>query len=125
MNFKLAKNLRNRLRKALLKQVALKNDTTESLLGISYSEFTNYIKFLMSDDMNWLNIELDHIRPLSFDLRDIKQLKQAAHYTNIQPLLAKDNLSKRDRFHEHDIWSQSEKLYDYENYKHYSQLLNE
>ena len=98
MNFKLAKNLRNRLRKALLKQVALKNDTTESLLGISYSEFINYIEFLMSDDMNWGNIELDRVRPLSsFDLSDIEQLKEAAHYTNIQPILTKDNRSKNNR----------------------------
>ena len=43
INFKLAKNLRSRLRKALLHQLTSKNDTTEELLGISYSEFKNYI----------------------------------------------------------------------------------
>ena len=80
----------------------------------------------MSDDMNWGNIELDHVRPLSsFDLSDIEQLKEAAHDTNIQPLLTKDNRSKSNRIHEYDIWSQSERLYDNENYKYYSQLLNE
>ena len=126
INFKLAKNLRGRLRKALLKQVASKNDTTEALLGISYSEFRNYVEYLMTPNMNWLNTQLDHVRPLSsFDLKDIEELKAAAHYTNIQPLLAKDNLTKGDRFHEHDIWSQSERLYDYETLKYYSQLLNE
>ena len=126
INFKLANNLRNRLRKALLKQVASKNDTTEELLGNSYSEFKNYIEFLMTDDMDWLNIHLDHVRPLSsFNLKDIEQLKEASHYSNIQPLLAKDNLTKGDRYHEHDIWSQSEKLYDYENYKYYSQVVND
>ena len=80
----------------------------------------------MSDGMSWNNIELDHVRPLSsFDLSDIEQLKEASHYSNIQPLLTKDNRSKSNRIHEHDIWSQSERLYDYENYKYYSQLLNE
>ena len=126
INFKLANNLRSRLRKALLKQVASKNDTTEALLEISYSEFRNYVEYLMTPDMNWLNIQLDHVRPLSsFDLKDYEQLKEATHYTNIQPLLAKDNRSKSDRYHEFDLWLQSENLYNYENYKYYSQLLNE
>ena len=69
------------------------------------------------------NIHLDHVRPLSsFDLKNYEQLKEASHYTNIQPLLAKDNLTKGDRFHEHDIWLQSERLYDY---KYYFYLVNE
>ena len=114
INFKLANNLRNRLRKALLNQASSKNDTTEELLGISYSEFREYIEFLMCKEMNWLNIHLDHVRPLSsFDLKDIEQLREAAYYTNIQPLLAKDNLLKGDRYHEYDIWLQSENVYDY------------
>ena len=126
INFKLATNLRNRLRKALLNQVASKNDKTEDLLGISYSEFKDYIEFLMTSDMGWKNIELDHVRPLSsFDLKDCEQLKEAAHYSNIQHLLAKDNRLKSNRIHEYDLWSQSEKLYDYETFKYYSQLLNE
>ena len=49
----------------------------------------------MTDEMNRKNKELDHIRPLSsFDLTIIDQLKEAAHYTNIQPFIAKDNRSK-------------------------------
>ena len=36
-----------------------------------------------------------HIRPLSsFDLTDKEQLKEACCYANLQPLWAKDNLSK-------------------------------
>ena len=62
--------------------------------------------------MEWNNIELDHVKPLSsFDLTDINQLQQADHYTNIQPLLAKDNRTKGDRYNEHNLWSQSEKKY--------------
>ena len=114
INFKLAANLRSRLRKALLKQVASKNDETESLLGISYSEFKNYIEFLMTDEMNWDNIHLDHVRPLSaFDLKDYEQLKEASHYTNIQPLLPKDNLLKGDRYSEYDLYLHSQRVNDY------------
>ena len=114
INFRLAHNLRNRLRKALLKQVTRKNDTTEALLGISYSEFKNYIEFLMSDEMKWNNIELDHVRPLSsFDLKDIEQLKEASHYSNIQPLLAKDNRIRSNNYHEYDLVVQASRVYDY------------
>ena len=56
ISFKLASNLRNRLRKALLRQVKSKNDITGSLLRVSYSEFRNYIKFLMSNEMEWINM---------------------------------------------------------------------
>ena len=54
INFRLASNLRSRLRKALLNQVTSKNDTTETLLGITYNEFKEYIEFLMTPDMNCL-----------------------------------------------------------------------
>jgi hypothetical protein len=46
---------------------------------------------------NWAHRgwHLDHIRPLSsFDLTDEAQLKEAMHYTNLQPLWARDNLRK-------------------------------
>lgn len=50
------------------------------------------------EEMSWENYgewHIDHIKPLAlFDLTDRKQLKQACHYTNLQPLWAVDNLSK-------------------------------
>ena len=40
----------------------------------------------MSPEMTWELVELDHIQPLSsFDLTNPEQLREAAHYTNIQP----------------------------------------
>ena len=87
INYRLSEKLRNRLRQALLRELSKKNETTEALLGISYSEFKEYIEFLMTDDMNWNTFELDHVRPLaSFDLKYINQLKEASHYSNNQPL---------------------------------------
>ena len=53
--------------------------------------------------MSWENHglhtwHLDHIKPLSsFDLRKESEQYKAMHYTNFQPLLAQDNLRKRDK----------------------------
>ena len=62
--YRLAQKLRNRLRKALLKQLTQKNDKTEDLLGISFEEFKEYIEFLMTSDMRFDNIHLDHVKAL-------------------------------------------------------------
>ena len=71
--------------------------------------------------MNWKNIDLDHVRPLSsFDLTDPNQLKEASHFSNIQPLLKQDNRKKGSSYHEHDLAVQKEKVYDYECFKYYS-----
>lgn len=47
---------------------------------------------------NWGEWHVDHIRPLaSFDLEDSADLAMACHYTNLQPLWAKENLAKGNR----------------------------
>ena len=114
--YRLACNLRPRLCKALLKQVTRKNPSTLELLGFSFEEFKDYIEFLMSPGMTWKNIDFDHIQPLSsFDLTDPTQLKEASHFSNIQPLFKHDNRKKGANYHEHDLMVQNE----YEYFKYY------
>ena len=61
-----------------------------------------WIESQFVDGMSWDNHgewHIDHIRPCaSFDLTDPEQQKECFNYKNLQPLWAKDNLSKGDRF---------------------------
>lgn len=72
-------------------------------LGCSLEEFKTYIESKFKPGMSWDNHtrsgwHLDHVIPLSsFDLTDPKQVKQALHHTNLQPLWAEENLRKGNR----------------------------
>lgn len=98
--YKIKKNLRIRLNKAL--KGKLKKSSAFRDLGMDMETFMKYIESLFYGDMTWENYgdywDLDHIRPLSsFDLLDEFQLKQASHYSNIQPLTKKHNSIKKGR----------------------------
>lgn len=75
-----------------------KSEKTKKLLGCSYIEFKKYIESKFKPGMSWKNkhlFHIDHIRPCSsFDLTDPQQQAQCFHYTNLQPLWSKENLSK-------------------------------
>lgn len=96
--YAIASRLRRRLLAGL--KANLKTGTIIRDLGCSIAEFKTYIESLFEPGMTWENRgkegwHFDHIRPLaSFDLTDPEQYKQAAHYTNIQPLWAKENRLK-------------------------------
>lgn len=51
--------------------------------------------------MTWENYgewHIDHIKPCaSFDLNDPEQQKLCFHYTNLQPMWAKENQKKADK----------------------------
>ena len=92
-SFKLMRNLRCRLHQALKGEN--KSAATQELLGICADECRKYIEAQFTKGMTWQNIHVDHIVPCaSFDLTDPEQQRQCFHYTNLQPLLAKENLSK-------------------------------
>lgn len=96
--FRLKSQLRSRLRKAL-KRNSKKGSAVEDL-GCSIVSLKNYLQNKFKPGMSWDNWSLkgwhiDHIVPLSaFDLTVEEELKKACHYTNLQPLWAKDNHSK-------------------------------
>ena len=98
VQFRLGLALRNRLRRAVKNQQ--RTSSAIRALGCTIKELKRHLEAQFTDGMSWENWALDgwhidHIKPLaSFDLTDRKQLLEACHYTNLQPLWAKENLSK-------------------------------
>lgn len=92
----LSNNLRHRLRDAL--KIKQKIGSPIKELGCSVDELKAYLVSQFTDGMTWDNYgewHIDHIKPLiGFDLTDKVQFLEACHYTNLQPLWAKKNLSK-------------------------------
>ncbi len=95
---KLKKNLRSRMGMAIKKNS--KSGSAVQDLGCSIEELKVYLEAKFQPGMTWENHatngwHIDHIKPLnSFDLSNREQFLEACHYTNLQPLWAKDNLSK-------------------------------
>lgn len=101
INFKLRKILRCRVLNALSGQV--KGASVIENLGCSVEDLRKHLESKFLPGMTWGNHgingwHIDHIEPLAnFDLTDPEQVKIACRYTNLQPLWAKDNLTKADK----------------------------
>jgi hypothetical protein len=120
------RSLQNKLSCSLRKRLtkALKNNTkcgsSVSDLGCSIDFLREYFGWKFTDGMSWANYgewHIDHIKPLSmFDLTDREQFLEACHFTNLQPLWAKDNWSKNNKV-------DGIPLKDYAHQKQYSKRL--
>jgi hypothetical protein len=101
INYKLKHTLRTRLNSAVRNNQ--KSGSAISDLGCSIEDFKIYLESKFLPDMSWENWtfdgwHIDHIVAIStFNLTNIEELKKACHYTNLQPLWAKDNLSKGNK----------------------------
>jgi hypothetical protein len=94
--FRIICNLRSRISQFVKSRKLHKDNQTLVLLGIDLDNFKSYLESKFSVGMSWENYgewHIDHIIPLSStDNKD--DLVRLCHYTNLQPLWAKDNLSK-------------------------------
>jgi hypothetical protein len=90
------------LRNVIIANGGRKAAKTEELLGCTVAEARAHLEAQFLPGMTWDNHgewHIDHIRPCaSFDFSDSQQQKECSHYTNLQPLWAKDNLSKSDKW---------------------------
>jgi len=72
---------------------------TKDLIGCTKEEFKQHIESLFKPGMTWENIEIDHIKPISwFDLEDENEVRKCFHWKNTQPLFKADNRKKFDKW---------------------------
>lgn len=99
--YRLAAKLRQRL--AVAVRSGAKAGSAVRDLGCTIDDLKKYLEAQFSPGMTWQNWgrkgwHIDHKKPLAaFDLTDPEQAKEACHYTNLQPLWYRDNLSKGAR----------------------------
>ena len=98
IQYKLRHNLRSRLRKTLHGKAHGLSPVRH--LGCSVEDLKLYLESKWQTGMNWKNYDLlgllrFHFKSLnSFNLSCQDEFLNACQYTNLQPLWAKDNLSK-------------------------------
>jgi len=106
INYRLKKRLRSRLSTALKRNS--KSKSTLKLLGCTIQKLKQHLENRFKKRMTWNNYgfygwHIDHIRPcFSFDLSKAKEQRKCFHYTNLQPLWAKENYRKRKT--DKEIW---------------------
>lgn len=108
--FKMTHSLRVSLNKILKRRDIKKSTSVVRAIGCTQAEFVAHIESQFypnketGEMMTWENHgvwgwHLDHIKPLcSFNLSDPKEVKLANHYTNLQPLWAKENIRKGGKY---------------------------
>ena len=95
--------IRDRMAKAMKRYASgtIKTGSRLRYLGCSAPELCRYVQGMWKHGMTWQNYgkawHLDHVIPLaSFSLTQEEQRHKAFHYTNLQPLWAKENIRKSD-----------------------------
>ena len=94
--FKFKGDLRARITQDFSKKGYSKNSKTEQILGCSFDTLKKHFESKFTEGMNWDNQgewHIDHIIPLA-TAKTEEDVIRLNHYTNLQPLWAKDNLSK-------------------------------
>lgn len=100
IKFVIVKRLRGRINEAL--KGKNKSASTQELTGCTWVFLKQYIEKQFKEGMSWENRHLwhvDHIRPCaSFDLSKEEEQKKCFHYSNLQPLWARENLTKGSKW---------------------------
>jgi len=98
--YKMICSIRNLLNNAFNKRMKVgKRKQAEEILGCSIEFFIDHLKRQFKDGMTLENHgewHIDHIIPLSSATTEEEVIK-LNHYTNLQPLWAKENIQKRNK----------------------------
>ena len=112
INYRLIKNTRCRIYHAL--NGKSKSSSTKDILGMDIDLYRKWLEFQFTPEMNWSNIEIDHVKPICmFDVSNDEQLKEAFSWKNTQPLLKQDHKLKGTKFNFLDYQLQFIKAYQF------------
>ena len=90
VNFQVIHNTRRTIHHAL--NGKLKSSSTRDILGIEIETYRKWIERQMAPEMNWDNIEIDHVKAICmFDVSKDEGLREAFTWKNTQPLLKHDH----------------------------------
>lgn len=97
--------LRKNLARRMLLALKSKSQSTYSLIGCTPQFLREWLESKFKEGMTWENYgpvwHVDHKKPMAlFDLNESAQQAEACNYRNLQPLFAKDNISKSDKYEE-------------------------
>jgi hypothetical protein len=97
-NYKIAKNLRRRLNEFVNSGKAVKLESAVSFIGCTVDELKIHLSGQFTEGMSWENYgewHIDHIIPCAaFNLVEEDHQRKCFHYSNLQPLWARDNITK-------------------------------
>ena len=92
----------------------IKQSSSINILGIGIDFYRKWLEFQYTPEMNWENIEIDHVKPICFfDVSIDEELREAFTWKNTQPLLKHDHLQKGNKFNFLDYQLQFIKAYQF------------
>ena len=111
-NFQFIRKTRSRINKSL--KGMTKQSSSRDILGIDIDTYKKWLEFQFTSDMNWSNIEIDHVKPICmFDVTKDNELREALNWKNTQPLLKHDHQQKGIKFNFLDYQLQFIKAYQF------------
>ena len=112
INFRLICRTRNRICQAL--KCMMKQSSSRDILAIAIDTYKKWLEFQFTPEMNWSNIEIDHVKRICmFDVIKDEELREAFNWKNNQPLLKHDHQQKGIKFNFLDYQLQFIKTYQF------------
>ena len=112
VNYRLICKTRSRIYKSL--KGMTKQLSSINILGIDIDLYRKWLEFQFTPDMNWGNIEIDHVKPLCmFDVSKFEEFKETFNWKNTQPLLKEVHSHKGIKFNFLDYQFQFIKAYQF------------
>ena len=88
--------------------------STLDFLGIDIETYKKWLEFQFTPEMNWSNIEIDHVKPICmFDVSKDSELRETFNWKNTQPLFKHDHNQKGIKFNILDYQLQFIKAYQF------------